>query len=153
MRRSPRAQRLVFRLPPYDTLHMSPRNNPEFHVDRTHAAGDQVANTGGRSVVLTNKHIIIYIIVTVGGSPIMNAFLWPFRPRILRTVLFKENMKNAASKKLTGVWYKWLCLGWFTTTLPNAKAEVGECHESFKFKVNCTYICARCILRACVPML
>ena len=39
VRRSPRARRLAFRLPPYDTPHVAPRNNPEFHVDRTHAAG------------------------------------------------------------------------------------------------------------------
>ena len=35
MRRSPQAQQLVFRLPPYDT----PHNNPEFHIYRTYAGG------------------------------------------------------------------------------------------------------------------
>ena len=39
MRRSPRARRLAFRLPPYDTPRMVPRNNSEFHVDCTHTAG------------------------------------------------------------------------------------------------------------------
>ena len=39
MRRSPRARRLAFRLPPYDTPRVAPRNYPHFHVDRTHAAG------------------------------------------------------------------------------------------------------------------
>ena len=39
VRRSPWVQRLAFRLPPYDTPHVAPRNNPKFHVDRTHAAG------------------------------------------------------------------------------------------------------------------
>ena len=39
MRRSPRARRLAFRLTPYDTPRVAPRNNSEFHVDRNHAAG------------------------------------------------------------------------------------------------------------------
>ena len=39
MRRSPRARRLAFRLPPYDTPRVAPRNNPKFHVDRQRAAG------------------------------------------------------------------------------------------------------------------
>ena len=30
---------LTFRLPPYDTPRVAPRNNPEFHVDRTHVSG------------------------------------------------------------------------------------------------------------------
>ena len=39
VRRPPRARWLAFRLPPYDIPRAAPRNNPEFHVDRTHAAG------------------------------------------------------------------------------------------------------------------
>ena len=39
MRRSPRVQRLNFHLPPYDTPRVASCNNPEFHVDRTHAVG------------------------------------------------------------------------------------------------------------------
>ena len=39
MRRSPRARGLAFRIPSYDTPRVAPHNNPQFHVDRTHAAG------------------------------------------------------------------------------------------------------------------
>ena len=49
MRPSPRAQRLLFSLPPYDTLHTSPRNNPEFHVDRTYARCGRSVNLLGRT--------------------------------------------------------------------------------------------------------
>ena len=39
MRRSRRARRLAFRLPPYDIPRVAPRNTPKFHVDRAYAAG------------------------------------------------------------------------------------------------------------------
>ena len=39
MRRSPWARRLAFRLSPYDTPRVAPRNNLKFHVNRTHTAG------------------------------------------------------------------------------------------------------------------
>ena len=39
VRHSPQARRLAFCLPPYDTPRVAPRNNSEFHVDCTHAAG------------------------------------------------------------------------------------------------------------------
>ena len=45
----------VFRLPPYDTPRASDRNNPEFHVDRTHAAGGVCEQTK------TALQIYIYI--------------------------------------------------------------------------------------------
>ena len=35
----PQAQRLMFCLSPYDTLHVASHSNPEFYADRTHAAG------------------------------------------------------------------------------------------------------------------
>ena len=39
VRRSSWVRRLAFRLPPYDTPHVAPHNNPEFHVDHRHTAG------------------------------------------------------------------------------------------------------------------
>ena len=39
MRRSLRAKRIAFRLPPYNLPHVVPCNSPVFRVDRTQAAG------------------------------------------------------------------------------------------------------------------
>ena len=39
MRRSSRAQRIAFRLPPYDNPRSKPCNKAEFRVHRRHAAG------------------------------------------------------------------------------------------------------------------
>ena len=39
MRRSPQVRQLIFRLPPYDTPCALDHNNPQFHVNRTNAAG------------------------------------------------------------------------------------------------------------------
>ena len=51
VRRSPRARRLVFRLPPYDTPRVAPRNNSEFHVDHTHAAEEFASRQNGSTKI------------------------------------------------------------------------------------------------------
>ena len=64
MRRSSRARRLAFRLPPYDTPRVAPRNNPEFHVNRTHAAGGVCKQT---KWLYENIHIDTVFSMTTPG--------------------------------------------------------------------------------------